>query len=804
MGNIRDLRQAIRSLARSPLQTGVLVLILAAGIAVNGTLFGFVEGIWTRPTPGVHDPTGLVHIYARELGASRQSRALLSYPELVDLRARLPAFASLAASERRGPRLRGEGFTDSTISEIVTDNYFDVLGVQPLAGRLFGGENAPDADEPILVMSAHYWRRRFGGDPSLIGKTVQLKSTLFTVMGIAAPEFRGSALDVDVDLWIPRSSWRKLNPGEDSQREYDSQSVFGRLQSGATIAEAQAQLDVAARSLAAAYPASNTGRGLLVVSDRERRLTASGHAPVMIMAIAGLVLLVACLNVGGLLLARHQERRDDAAIRLAIGCTRGRLVRHLLAEGAVVAVFAVIASIPASAVGLRILLWLLRSPGSPLQNEFRLDARVIASALILGCISILLAALLPAVRASRSDAGRFLHGSGPGITHRRRTLGLLAGAQIAVAILLVTITGLFVRSFIRVVNANLGFARRDILVVQVTPGRSSDFYGRLLDRLRGLPQVRRAAIALRAPLAGYGGGMDEEIAVPDRPTPGGERAPRVKLAVVGDGYFDLLGIRVRSGRTLQASDSKGSEAVVIVNATMARWLWPSGKAEGATLRIGAGSASRAHRVIGVVDDTRVNTIVEDPEPYMYLAASQRPRGPMALMIETRDDPLAWADAARGEIVALDPNAAVTNVTTMGALVRERSLPQRSGVTIVGLLGLVSLLLAAAGLQALMTSLVIRRRRDLAIRLAVGARQGEILAMVLRHGLTIALVGAGAGLAAAAALTPALANVLYGVTPHDGWTYAAALLVVAIVAALATLVPARRATQVDPAEVLRWE
>jgi predicted permease len=808
MIDFHDLKHAVRTLAKSPAQTAVIVLTLAAGIGVNAVLFGFVEGIWTRPLPGTRDSAALVHVYGQDEGATRQARGPLSYPEILELRKSAPAFSALAGVERRGPCLHGNGFLDTLLTEVVTDNYFTVLGVRPERGRLFSEGDAGSTGEPALVMSHSYWQRRFGGDPAVVGRSVRLGSTQFTVMGVAAPAFRGSELWLDADAWIPRSSWEAVGPGETGRREGQSHAVLGRLAPGADLAQAQAQADVVARGLAAAFPATNASRGFLVLGDRERRLTASGHAPMIAMLLASLVLLVACVNAGGLLYARHEARRHEAAIRLALGCSRRRLVAHLLGEGIVVSVLAAAAGLALSAVGLRILPLLLQPPGARFQNVFAVDGRMVAFAVGLACFSIALSGLIPAFRASRGDVESALREATSLGRSRRLGKGFMAGAQTAVATLLVALTVLFARSLIAVSDADLGFERRPVLLMQLAVpyphARAAVFYDDLLARLRSLPEVRRAAITLRAPLSGSGGGRDEEVALPEDRRSSDERASRVKLGVVGTGYFDLLGVRFLGGRPFGSADTAASQPVVIVNRTMARQLWADGQALGRVLRIGTAPNAQSRRVIGVVADTRINSVTEDREPYMYLPAAQRGGSAMTLMVETRHDPMAWAGAARSEIAALDPNVIVRETTSLGNLVRGQTQAQRSQVTIVGLLGAVGLLLAASGLYALIGFLVLRRRREMAIRLAMGARSRQVLVLIVRHGLLVAGIALAVGLGGTLVVAPAVAGALYGVTPYDGTTYLIVAAVVLGVAGLASALPARRATRLDPAEVLRWE
>jgi predicted permease len=801
----QELRRAARLLARSPGLTATVAATLALGIATCAVFFGFVEGVWTRPLPGAAQPTQLVYVSSRTATGDRDD---LSYPDFVELSSRARSFASLAATQRRSPLIYGDGFVDVSMSNIVSEGYFAALGVHAAAGRLFADRDAGSPSAPVLVMSHSYWQRRFAGDPGLVGGSIRVGNTHFTVVGVAAQGFRGTELWSDTDLWIPVTSWEAMAPGEATQRQPRTFEVIGRLKPGVSLTQARAEAAVVAGALASAFPATDKGRQFVLQSDRGRRFHASGSAPLIILALVSLVLIVACANATALLLARAEARQRVTATHVALGCTRWRLFGQALAESAVLVALAASAALAFAHWGVRGFSALLTPPDPRLHNEFHLDGRVAAFTLLVSAVAVLLASLAPLLVARRIDIAGVMRGE-PSVARRRSRAGsLLVGAQMVGAMFLSTIAALFLRSLINTERADLGFERKGVLAVALStpyePLRERATYDALLARTQGLPQVKRACLASRAPLSGSGGGSSDEIAIPDREPAASEPPLRVRQTRVGAGYFKLLGTRVLRGREFGLQDNEDSQRVVVVNQTMARTFWPEQDPVGHRLRVGTPERARDYMIVGVVQDARVLDVAENASPHMYLAYAQSRQGDTSLLVETAADPLALAASMRSLIRTLDPNIVCTDVTTLGLLIRGSTQAQRNALALGGLLAALNLLLAAVGLYALMSYSVRRRSRELGLRIALGAQVTDVVAMIMQRGLMVCVGACLLGSVLSLAATPMIAGLLYGVAPRDWASLAGAAGVLLAVATFACYLPARRAAKVDPMVALRCE
>ncbi len=799
-----EFRHASRSLAKTPGLSLTVVLTLAVGISTSAVFFGFFEGVWTRPLPGVSRPAELVHVTT--LSASGDSGGL-SYPEFLELHSRSRSFAALAATQRRGPLVRGDGFVDATLSNVVNEGYFTTLGVGTEIGRLFREGDAGSASAPVLVMSHNYWRRRHARDPAIVGQSIQIDDRNFTVVGVAAKGFRGTELWTDIDLWIPMASWEAISPGEAALHAGDSFEVMGRLSAGTKLRQAQAEADVMAGTLFAGRRHANVGQRLVLRGDLERRLAAAGSAPLIGSFLVGLVLLVACGNAAGLLMARGQARQHATATTIALGCARRRLIGQALAESAILVSLAGAVALFAAHWGIRGLAALLASPEPTLHNEFYLDQRVALFALVVSAMAVVLTSLGPAFQATRTDVLRAMRGAAPAGRRRLSARHLLVGGQMAVSMFLLALAALSVRSLINVDRADLGFERRRVLVVDLVapygPARSGVFYGDLLGRLRGLPGVKRACLALRAPLSGSGGGSSVEVSIRGREELTADAPMSVGSTAVGPGYFELLGTRLVRGRDFAVEDGNATQRVVILNETMARRFWPEQDPIGTTIRIGPPERRRDHVVVGIVRDSRIVSVTEKPRPYLYLALAQSV--PTAtVLVESAGDPLALVQSVREVVRAVDSNVVWRDVTTLGLLIRASAQPQENAAIVALLLGTLGLLLAALGLYAVVSHAVRQRTQELGVRIALGAQRADVVGLVMRQGLGLWLGACSLGVAASLLVTPILAGVLYGVAPRDWLSHVLAAVTLLVAAAFASYLPARRAAKIDPMRALRCE
>jgi putative ABC transport system permease protein len=777
---VRDLRFAARGSVKSPGFTAVSVLCLAVGIGANSTVFSLVDGYWTRPLP-VRNPHELVYLYT---ATPRDAQSGVSYAEFLDYQAGARSFRGLLVTERRGGILSGNGFTDAVQSNVVSDSYFQVLGVGAQLGRVFAPGDP--AHGRVLVMSHNLWQRRFGGDPSIVGRTIRVNG-LYTVVGIAPKEFRGVELWRDSDVWIPESSWDPSGE-EAANRSYRSFTAMGRLGPGVTVEGARAELAGISTRLERDWPKFNKGCRAVLLTDSERL-----HAyklPYILMGIVGVVLLIACANVAGLLLARAGSRGQEIGMRLALGASRARLVSQFMAESALIGAAGAAAGLLLARGLIALLPSVIIPPGAGHTGyEFRLDARVLAFTLAVSLLTIVVFGLWPALRTSQPLSR----------TPRRAwSRQVLVVMQMVLSIVLLAGAGLLVRTFVYCMNLDPGFTRADVLVADVAPpdkpAESRAFYQKLLDRARGIPGIVDATVALRPPLNGSGGGMAQNVTV--RP---GESPVRLKYTAVGLKYFRTLGIGLLRGRDFERHDDTDAEKVMIVNLTMARRYWPNENAIGKTVRLDI-----ERTIVGVVNDTRINSLDEPPEPYFYLPVAQTRFGSLYFIARTSVDPVRLARTVRREVAAIDSGVPVLEITSMKLLVRSSVYEQQVSATIVGSLGLAGLLLAAIGLYCVVSYTVASRTREIGIRMALGAQRRDAMLLILRQAVVLAAAGIAIGLVCALFAARLLQGMLYGVSTRDPATFAAVVGLMLVVALAASFVPARRATKIDPTVALRYE
>jgi predicted permease len=787
----RDLRFAARMLAKAPGFAAVSVLCLALGIGVNSTVFSLVDGYWTRPLP-VRNPQELVHLFT---ATPRDAQTSVSYAEFLDYQSRAKSFSGLLATERRGGILVGDGFTDAVQSNVVSESYFQVLGVGAQAGRVFTPADA--AGGRVLVMSHNLWQRRFGGDRSIVGRTIRING-LYTVIGIAPPEFRGVEQWRDSDVWIPMTSWDPSGT-EAASRAYRSNTVMGRLAPGVSLEAARAELAGISAQLERTWPQFNKGCRAVLLTDAER--LHKNKLPYILMGIVGLVLLIACFNVAGLLLARASSRSHEIGLRLALGASRFRLVGQLMAESALIGAMGTAAGLLLARALISLApAVIIPSAAAPyLKFQFRLDERVLAFTLLASLITVFVFGLVPALRASQSVSRA---------PRRARSRQVLVVVQMVLSIVLLASAGLLVRTFVYCMNLDPGFTRGNVLVADISPpydaAGSRAFYEKLLDRARGMPGVLEATLALRAPLSGSGGGMAQNLTISGHVPQPGDTPPRVKYTAIGLNYFRTLGISLARGRDFDSHDQPDAARVMIVNFTMARQFWPNEDALGKTARLASDPPNTERTVVGVVSDTRINSIEERAQPYFYLPFAQSRFSSMNLIARTSVDPVQMARQVRAEVAAIDPGVPVLEITSMKLLLKSSLYESQVSATVVGSLGLVGLLLAAIGLYGVVSYTVAERTREIGIRMALGAQQSDAMTLILRQALTLTVIGTALGLVCTFYATQVLREMLFGVSLHDPLTFGAVIALMLAVALVASYVPARRATKVDPVVSLRYE
>jgi predicted permease len=805
---IQDLRMGVRAIRRAPGFALVATLIVALGVGAASAVFATMDALLLRPLP-VHEPGRLVSL-SEELGT--EQRSFFSYPQYLEYRDRTASALDLAASAHTTLSVRVGELAEARMTEFATGNYFDVLGIRPALGRwVTPADDAADA-EPVAVISYELWQSQFGGHPDAIGRTVQVNGTPLTVVGVAGPDFRGVLLPVRTELWVPVANYPRLVPSESDfflgWDNLDWLVPFGRLAPGISVVRAGGVVDAAAHTIAADFPVER-----VVTGGRLHRMTGlpvSLRAPVawffaLLLATAALLLFVASVNVSGMLLARAPGRRREMAVRVAVGAGRGRLMRMLMTESAVL--FAL-----GGAGGVMIAIWMtaaLRSVSTPFLDAGTIgvaispDWRVFTFALAISLAAGALAGLAPAVGASRPELLPTLKEGGTGSGRRRSRLrDATVIAQIAASLVLLVAAGLLVRALQSAASTDTGFDPRDVwtAALNLDPHgyEAADarlFFSTLTERLAGLPGVAEVAIG-RPILLGYGS-SSTRVRVPDGP--GGEPLTRsIDFTVVDRHFLSTLRVPLIAGRGFEPTDVEGSTAVAVINQEMARSLWGAADPIGRTFLIG----TREWTVIGVTTTGRYRSLDEAPTPFLYLPFEQTPGTQMAVYVRTAPgapDPLA---AMRREVQAIDRDLPLLEPAALSDRIAVATFPHRAAAVLTSAFGAIGLLLAAIGIYGVMAFAVSQRTREIGIRLALGARRGDVLALVMRGVVPITAMGLALGMLIALAVTRVVAGSLFGVEPADPVTFLAVGSALTTAALLATYIPARRAARVQPVVALR--
>ncbi len=812
----KDIRYGFRNLLKRPVFTIVAVLTLALGIGANTTIFSVVNGLLLRPPAAIARPDRLVDVHATEpRGSSFHS---FSYPNYLYYRDQNKVFAGLVAYTAMPLSMNAGAQPERIFGMLVSGNYFEVLGTRPAQGRFFlSEEDQTPGTHPVVVVSYDLWQQRFGADRGVAGKTVTLNGHSFTVVGVAPQGFRGTWTGLSPDAWVPLMMQSQVRPGPDlMSRGVSGLEMIARLSDGVTLPQAQTAMNLLARQLADAYPETNRGSGV----DLRSASTVPGQFRgaligfmAILMFVVGLVLLIACANVGAMTLARASARRKEIAIRLALGAGRRRIVRQLLVES-------VILFLLGGGVGILIAIWATRlllafkPPADvPISLDLGVDVRVLLFTLLVSLATGVLFGLAPALQASRPDVLSALKNDASGGSHRLRLRNAFVVAQIAISLVLLVTAGLFLRSLRNATTIDLGFKPEDVQTVTLdlrTQGydqpKGREFYRQLMERVAALPGVRAASLARMVPL--NGNNMKEGISVPGREPPPDERTNLVGLNIVDERYFETLEMPLLHGRTFNETDKQGAPQVAIVNETMARRFYPSpdvSRALGQSFTLGEGARAPHVSIIGIVRDAKYDTLGEDPQPFVYQAFQQSYSGEMTLHIRTAPGDAGNVVAGlRRELAALDKDLPLLNSMPLTEQIGVGLLPLRLAATVAGTLGLLGMLLAALGVFGVVNYSVLQRTREIGIRISLGAQGRDVRRLIVGQGLRLALIGVGIGLATAAALTRALTSLLYGVSAIEPLVFAGVAVLLVAVALVASYLPARRATKVDPLVALRYE
>jgi putative ABC transport system permease protein len=804
----QDLGFGLRMMRRNPGFTFVAVVALALGVGANTAIFSVVNTVLLRPLP-FKDPSRLVVLWEdnTKQGFPRNS---VSPANFADYRDQNQVFQGMAAFTPRSFNLTGEGEPERIDGLRVSANLLTLLGVTPQLGRPFTGEEDRPGAARAVILGDRLWRRRFGSDPSVVGKTVTLDGNGYTVVGVMPPgfQFRGAFPDAKDDLLVPLV----FGPKEAASRGNHYLEAVARLKDGVTLEQARAEMTTIAERLQRQYPAYDSGIGAAVVPLHEQLVGDIRPALLVLMGSVVLVLLIACANVANLLLARAASRQREIATRVAIGASRTRLVRQFLAESLLLAAVG-------GVFGLLLSVWVMRAIKAFMPEDVSqvksvtLDARVLGFTALLSLMTGLVFGLAPALQASNLNLNETLKEGGRDSAsgnRGRRVRAALVVAEIAVSFVLLVGAGLLVNSFVRLRNVDPGFDYENLLTmrVELPPQRYQDrprrsaFYTELLRRVEALPGVKSAAVTSPLPLIYDGDSMG--VAIEGRPAPPPGQEPDIVTRVVSPHYFRAMGIRLLRGRELGDQDGPNSQPAAVISETMARRYWPGEDPIGK--RVAPGSA-REHgewiSVVGVAGDVRQSELGSEPKPQMYLPYEQSDEFvPRDLVVKTEGEPLALAPAVRGEVWGIDRHQPVSNVAAMQDLVSESLARQRFSVLLLGAFAGVALVLAAVGIYGVMSYSVAQRTHEIGVRMALGARPRDVLGLAVGQGLKLVLAGVVIGVASALAMTRVMASLLFQVSPADPATYAAISLTLAGVATAACLVPARRAAKVDPLIALR--
>ncbi|HEU5179793.1 MAG TPA: ABC transporter permease [Candidatus Polarisedimenticolia bacterium] len=813
-GVLQDFRHATRLLMKSPGFVVVAALVLGLGVGANTAIFSIVNGFFLRPLP-VEDPGRLVWLTTLSPGAVRPQN--LSYPDYVDMRDHNEAFTGLLAYADVPVALAGGDRPERLRGVMVSGNYFPVLGVKADRGRFFGPEEDRAAGAvPVVVLSRALWKRQFSSDPNLVGHSVSLNGQAFTVVGIAPASFTGTEAEYAADLWVPLAMHVQVMPGSASllsQRDAAWVRVMGRLRPEVSLAQARASL--AGLAAGVGNPRGNPGEKVQVQVTRAggaiHPATAGEVLSIagLLMAVTGLVLLIACANVANLLLARAAARGRELGIRLALGATRARLVRQLLIENLLV-------SLVGGSAGFLMVEWgtdlfrLFAELPDEIAGAMAPDFRVFAFALGLAVVSGVLFGLIPALHASRRDPALVLGSDGTERSSgRTRTQRLLVVVQVALSMVLLVSAGLFLRSLGKASRVDPGFdvghgltMSFDLNLQGYSREKSLAFYQLLLQRVQALPGVDSASLASLAPLSGRMLGMQLIPEGAEGEAPGGLH---VFANAVYPGYFRTLRTPVLRGRDFTERDAAGAPGVAIVNEACARRLWPGQEPLGKRISFD-GESGPFLQVIGVAKNAKYDELTEDPQPFVYLAHLQSPDllSEVALLVRAEKSPSQILSSVQHELRSMGSDLPIYSTGTFEETLRLRADKQRGMTKMLSLFGTLALLLASVGLYGLVAFSVARRTREIGIRMALGARRSDILGLLVGEGMRLTLWGVGLGLALSAALTRALSSMLFGVTPADLATFAGVSLLLGVVGAAASAFPARRAARLDPVRALRHE
>ena len=811
----QDLRYGARMLLRNPAVSAVAVVTLALGIGANTATFSIVNAVMLRPLP-YQNPDRLVSLWTN---VPEHGRRPITPGNFVDWKNQNTVFENMAAFSSSTVTLTGDGEPVQMMGANTSAGYFAVVGVEPMIGRLFHPEEYAPGKNQVVILGNAFWRSHYGGDRTIIDKTITLDGRSFTVTGVMPPgiypvwpttEGRISFDESHQQFWLPMA----YNSRWAANRTAHALGVVGRLKAGITFAQAQAEMNTIGARLEQEH-AENKGERIIVNRFMNEVVGDVRPALLTLLGAVGLVLLIACANIASLLLAQHAARSKEIAIRAALGAGRARLVRQFFIEALLLSVLGSTAGIALAEFGMGALLKIIPTK-IPRLDQVQLDWQVLAFTLLLSLVTCLLFGMVPAWQATKPDLQPTLeHGvrtSGPGTGQGFRQL--LVVFQVSMAVMLVIAAGLLIKSFWRLRQADPGFTSNNVLSAHVTlapqyhkPLKTNDFYNQLIERISVLPDVDAVAIAYDHPLESN---MVDDFKIEGRTESESGRPASANFQPVSWDYFRTVGMTIISGRPFTQQDDQDHPGVAIVNEAFARQYLPQGTALGQRIQpvlpaqIWNNERLTSFEVVGIVRNVKSAGWNAESEPTYYLPATQAPFQAMTILVRTRNDPATLVSALRNAVQTIDPTQPVTNIRTLDQIVSDSIAQPRLNMLLMGLFGGLALILAAVGIYGLMSYSVTERTREIGTRMALGAQVLDVLRLVLKQGMTLALIGEVIGLVGAFALTRVIRGLLFGVAPTDAMTFIAVAAVLTSVALLACYFPARRAAKVDPLVALRHQ
>ena len=817
---LQDLRYGIRLLLKSPGFTAVAVLSLALGIGANTAIFSIINAVLLRPLP-FEDPDRLVLIW-HKWKMIDLSWGAVSAPSFIIYRDQASSFERVAVVKNWSANLTGQGESERITGFLVSSSFFPTLGVQPALGRTFLQEEDQPGANQVVVLNDNIWKRRFGSDPNLIGKKIMLDGSSYSVIGIMPQSFD---FPRENEMWAPIA----FTPEElsDSNHSYENFMTIARLREDVSLQEAQAEMNTIAGRVQQQYPRAypkESEWGIGVSSVRELLIGNVRPTLLLLFGAVGLVLLIGCANVANLLLARATARQKEIAVRLALGANRWRLMRQLLSESMILGLLS-------GALGLLIAFWVVgvipkAIPSDvawflPNWNEVSIDNRVLGFTLGISLLTALIFGLVPGIQASRLDINESLKEGGRRGTSSvssNRIRGILVISEVALALVLMTVAGLLIRSFSSLQALDPGLRTQNVLTMQLSLTKNkyannrqtSSFYDRVLQQMASVPGVESAGIVSWLPLI-FGDSMGSFF-IEGRPQEPGENNPHGSIRIASPGYFRAMGITLKIGRDFLERDTADATPVIIIDEMVAQSYWPNEDSIGKRVAVSreGGRSNRLWRhVIGVVGHVRHQGLDVESKMQMYIPSLQFqvPRidqRTMYLVVRTTSDPMSMFPAVRSAIHAVDADQPVTKVATMEQVLSGSLSQRRLPMLVIAALAVLALVLTIVGIYGIVSYSVGQRNHEIGIRMALGASRGNVTALIVKQGLQLALIGVGIGLVAAFSLTRFIASLLYGVSATDLATFASVPLLLVGITALASYLPARRAARVDPMLALRTE